>query len=444
MKSKIEKFLNKYNLAAKDKIIVVGFSGGYDSMSLLHVVKCLSLKYNFKIVAAHLNHNWRGEESLKEQKNCQNFCIENNIEFYFETLSDKEKHTETRARELRYDFFERVIKQYNADALLTAHTKSDTAETILYRIIKGTGIKGLQGISPTLGKIFRPMLDISRFEVENYCRLMDLKPNNDSSNTDNKYSRNFIRNEILPLLNKINPQVEKSINSMSVLAYENEQIIKEYISNLNLYDGDKIITKKFEKLTKFVQKRVIYELYVKYNFEYTQEKIENTLNFVLENLKSKSGKKCSINSDYFLFVSYKNIQVINKGVKSAHEVKINSEGTYIFDKYIFSIKKCCQTPEVYPKDSKFEAYVELDEINFTLRTRKHGDTIQPLGTNKITKLKKYLINKNIPQHEKDAIILLCKDAEVLWVSGYGINDKIKVVNNCTHVLTLKKIGGTVC
>ncbi|MBR1680736.1 tRNA lysidine(34) synthetase TilS, partial [bacterium] len=211
MKNKIEKFLIDNKLTASENIIAVGFSGGYDSMVLLDIIKELSKKYNFKTIAAHLNHNWRAKEALKEQENCEDFCKNNNIEFYTETLDANEKHTETRARELRYEFFSRVIKKYNANALLTAHTKSDTAETIVYRLIKGTGIKGLQGISPKLGKIYRPMLDISRKDIEQYCKKNNLNPNCDSSNEDLKYSRNFIRNRILPSFNKINPQAENAI-----------------------------------------------------------------------------------------------------------------------------------------------------------------------------------------------------------------------------------------
>lgn len=440
MKNKIEKFLNDYNLTNKEAAIAVGFSGGYDSMALLDALNKLSKKYGFKVIAAHLNHNWRGKESELEQTNCRNFCEQNNIEFYSETLDENEKHTEVRARELRYEFFNRVIKKYNASALLTAHTKSDTAETLIYREIKGTGIKGLQGISPKLGKIYRPMLSVSRLETEAYCRENNLKPNNDSSNEDIKYARNFIRHKILPAFKKINPKAEDALNNLSILAFEEEQIIKEYINSLNIYDGNRIKTKTFNTLSNILQKRIIYEIYVKYDIEYTQERIENTLKFVKENINSKSGKKYSVNSQYFLFVNANYIELISNYEKSEQEVKITKEGSYNFGEYEFTIEACDKIPETYPKDSEYKAFIEIkDNVDYTLRTRRTGDRIQPLGFSGTIKLKKYLINKNIPQHKKDSIILLCKDTEVLWASGLGISDKIKVVNKCTHVLTLKKI-----
>lgn len=440
MISRIEKFLKDYNLITEDSLFAVGFSGGYDSMALLDILNKLSKIYNFKLMALHLNHNWRGDESEKEAQNCAQFCTSNGIKFYTETLDENEKHTETRARELRYNFFNRAIEKFGINALFTAHTKSDTAETLVYRLIKGTGIKGLQGISPNLGKIYRPMLNISRSEIEYYCKNNNLNPNFDSSNNNNNYARNFIRNEVLPKFKQINQNYEESFNSLSILAYEEEQIIKEYINSLNLYENDKILTQKFKNLSPQMQKRIVYEIYVKYDFEYTQERILNTLKFIRENICAKSGKKCSIDATHWLFVSEKYIEVLTPQEKNENRVKITTEGSYKFGEYQFEISKCTEIPEKFPKDSEFKAYVEIKEpIDFELRTRREGDRIRPLGSSGEMKFKKYLISKNIPNHEKDKIILLCKDGKILWVCGYGLNEDLKVVNKCTHVLTLKKI-----
>ena len=439
MISRIEKFLKSYNLIAENSVLAVGFSGGYDSMALLDILNKLSKTHNFKLLALHLNHNWRGEESENEAQNCAQFCAEKDIEFYTETLDANEKHTETRARELRYEFFNHAIEKFGITALFTAHTKSDTAETLVYRMIKGTGIKGLQGISPKLGKIYRPLLDISRAEIEEYCKIQGLSPNFDSSNNNNDYARNFIRNEVLPKFKQINSNYEEALNSLSILAFEEEQIIKEYIKSLNLYENDKILSQKFKNLSAQMQKRIVYEIYVKYDFEYTQERILNTLKFINENITSKSGKKCSIDATHWLFVSEKYIEVLTNQIKNEEVLKITTEGSYEFGDYEFSIEKYTEKIKNYPKDSDLKAYIELKSpIDFELRTRRDGDRITPLGSKGEMKLKKYLISKNIPQHEKDKIILLCKEGKILWVSGYGLSEDLKVVNNCTHVLTLKK------
>ena len=122
---------------------IVAFSGGYDSMCLLDIL----YKLGYDIVAVHLNHNWRGEESQKEQENCKKFAQANNIKYYTETLPDYIEKTETSARKARYDFFQRCAKKFNSNVIFTAHNFDDNAETILYRITKGTGTIGLQGIA---------------------------------------------------------------------------------------------------------------------------------------------------------------------------------------------------------------------------------------------------------------------------------------------------------
>ena len=161
----VETFLITHNLTEKN--ILVAFSGGYDSMCLLHILKELSCKYNYKLTAIHLNHNWRGEESDNEELNCRNFCLD--IDFYSEKLPTNIPHTETSARDARYEFFNKCAKKFNSNVIFTAHNANDNAETIFYRLLKGTGITGLQGIPAVRDIYYRPLLTIFRKDIENYC-----------------------------------------------------------------------------------------------------------------------------------------------------------------------------------------------------------------------------------------------------------------------------------
>ena len=222
----VKNFLEKYNLDKPKNVYIVAFSGGFDSMCLLN---CLKIITKNKIVAIHLNHNWRGKESDNEEQNCKDFCKKIGVEFYSEKLPKSVSPTETEARNIRYAFFEKCAKKFNSNIIFTAHNKNDNAETLIYRIAKGTGIKGLEGIAPKRDIYYRPLLGISRCKIENYCADNNLTPNNDSSNTDIIHKRNLIRNDILPLLVKINPNVTDSLNSLATCAKEEEQIIAEYI-----------------------------------------------------------------------------------------------------------------------------------------------------------------------------------------------------------------------
>lgn len=429
IKKKVEYFLDKYNLKSTEKPFLVAFSGGYDSMCLLNVLSEL----NLNLIAIHLNHNWRGKESKKEEENCKYYCDKKGIKFYSETLTEDIQKTETAAREARYKFFEKCTKLFNTDIVFTAHNANDNAETVLYRLAKGTGTKGLCGIAEKRDIFYRPLLKVKREDIENYCRKSSLTPNNDSSNSNVKYKRNLIRKEILPQLCKINSDTINAINSLSEIAQNNQIIIEEYLKTLkNPYN-----TKNFMEYSKAVKLELLYDLFIKNNIDYDRYKITNALEFINENQNSKSGKKLSLKNDLWLFVNNKKIELVTVTPPSDLSIEIKDCGDYTFENFIFSIKNTNKIPQTYPKDSDGIAYVDLSKYkSLTLRHRKNGDLIQPLGCKGTQKLKKYLNEKKIPQHEKDSLIFLASENEILWAPTIGISEKIKVVTTPTHVLKL--------
>ena len=438
----IKSFLKKYDLNKSDLTYLVAFSGGYDSMCLLDILKKISKN---KIIALHLNHNWRGEESDNEELNCKNFCQSCGIEFYCEKLSKDIPHTETAAREARYKFFEKCSQKFNSNIIFTAHNKNDNAETLIYRICLGTGTSGLQGIAPNRDKFYRPLLEISREEIEKYCAENNLKPNKDSSNFDTKYKRNFIRSKILPLLSEINPNVIDTINSLSDIATEENIIINEYINNIlnKISDNEKINTKKFLTLSDEVQKRIIYTLFLKHNLDYDKKKIIKIWNFIKENSISKAGKTCSLTTNLWIFINSENIEIIDKKTNKMPYFHITKEGKFESEGYIFEIEKFTKPVIKFPKDNENTAYINLKNIpiNFEIRTRQDGDIIKPFGLNGTQKLKKYLNSKKIPNHEKNALLFLAQDNEILWAIGLGISEKIKVISKPTHKIKFYKKEG---
>lgn len=445
----IEKFLDEYDLKSPEGTFVVGFSGGCDSLCLLDVLNEFSKKYGFKLVAAHLNHNWRGDESLQDEINCKNFCEKSGIEFVSETLQGSLK-TEISAREARYDFFLKIARKYPNSSVFTAHSRTDNAETIIYRIIKGTGINGLQGIPPKRMleeiPVYRPLLSVSRSEIEDYCRSKGLIANVDSSNFDISYKRNFIRQKIMPLFDEINFHAEKSIASLAKIAQSQNNIVKEYLTQIRkeIFIQGKILTEKFLNLSTDVQKTLIYDICLEQNLDYDSKKVEDILEFINESSHSKSGSRYSLTNDLWLFVNAKEIYLIDK-VKADEndcEINIEQEGEYKIpctDK-TFSLKKYeGESIKEFPSENASFAYVNLPSLdNLTVRTRRDGDFITPFGMDGSMKLKKYLNLKGIAQHEKDGLILLCSGLEVLWVAGVGLSNKLKVAHVPSHVLELRK------
>lgn len=435
---KIELFLNSYNLNNPELTYLVAFSGGFDSMCLLESLRKITPN---KIVAVHLNHGWRGEESDLEEENCKNFCSKIGVEFYSERLPDTVAKTETAAREARYDFLKKCAKKYNSDVVFTAHNKNDNAETLIYRICKGTGISGLQGIAPHRDIYYRPLLDVSREEIENYCKTQNLTPNSDSSNFNTKYKRNFIRAKVLPILSEVNPNIVDTINSLSTVAKEETAIVEEYLHSIldKILDGNKIKTQEFLKLSEPIQKRIVYNIFIENNLDYTREKVLQIYDFIKENSYSKSGKTCSLTTNLWIYVSEKFIEVIDKSTVNFPSISISNEGKYETDFGTLEIIKCSKGVKTYPKDSECVIYADLSglDFDFDFRTRRDGDLIRPYGLSGTQKLKKYLNSKKIPNHEKDNLLFLTQGKEILWAINLGISDKIKVKTNPTHKITWK-------
>lgn len=447
MISQVKKFLKKYDLFSAEKTFLIGFSGGYDSMCMLDILKRIAQKTGFKLVALHLNHNWRGLESQIEEDNCRNYCEKNNIDFYTEKLSGDVPKTETAAREKRQIFFKKYYKKLNADGLFLAHTKSDNTETILYRLSKGTGVKGLCGILEASNledcAVYRPLIPFSRQDILNYCHVNKLCPNNDSSNFNTKYARNFIRHQIISELKTINPKIDDTILNLSQIAISEQNIIKEYLDGIKkkISNGEYFLTEEFIKLSKDVQNRLILDFLIARELDYDSKKVEELFEFIQKSSRLKSGKTLSLTNDLWLFVSKEKMFTINDidPEKNMEKIAVNACKSYIFHNKIFKIEKYNESkiPQ-FPKETEQKAYVQLEkDFNLILRTRIDGDIIQPFGMEGTMKFKKFLINKGVEKFKRDDIILLCSKSEVLWASGIGISEKLRVQSLPTHIISIE-------
>jgi tRNA(Ile)-lysidine synthase len=247
--------VKKYDLIKNGDNIVVGVSGGPDSMTLLNVLLNIkeNYKFNFKIIVAHINHMIRVEADM-ETKYVQEFCEAKGIECFIkrekvEELAKKDKiGTEEAGRKLRYSFFDEVAKSTNASKIATAHTANDNAETVLMNIIRGSGISGLKGIEPIReNKYIRPLIECTRAEIEDYCDKQQLQPKIDKSNMENIYTRNKIRNLLIPFIQEnFNPNIVSSLNRLSELVLNENNYIEENvrISYTNVLVSEKLGNKE--------------------------------------------------------------------------------------------------------------------------------------------------------------------------------------------------------
>lgn len=271
LKEDILKTIKKYKLINNGDKIVIGVSGGPDSICLLHVLNSLKYELKIEIFVAHINHMIR-EVADSETKYVQNFCKYINVPCFvkkvnvLEIAKQKKKGTEEVGREERYSFFEEVLKKTNSNKVATAHNSNDKAETVILNIIRGSGISGLKGIESNRdNKYIRPLIETFRDEIEKYCGENKLEPKYDETNKENIYNRNKIRNELIPYLQReFNQNIIQTINRLSELATEENEYLEKLTQNvynaIKIQDENNTITlnlKKFNEQELVIKRRVI-------------------------------------------------------------------------------------------------------------------------------------------------------------------------------------------
>lgn len=274
MKSKVFETIKKYNLIEKGDKLVLGVSGGPDSIAMLNILNEIKMDekidLNFNIVVAHINHMIR-REAVEDEKFVQDFCKKKNIEFYSKSI-DVQKlantnkiGTEEAGRNARYEFFDEILKKTKSNKVAIAHNKNDKAETIIMNFMRGSGISGLKGIEEKRGKYIRPLIECERIEIEKYCEEQRLNPRIDKTNFENEYTRNKIRNAVIPYIKQeFNPNIINTLNRLSELVKEEEEYIEKQVKksyyNLIVEETEKQIVldlRKFNQEEKVIKSRLV-------------------------------------------------------------------------------------------------------------------------------------------------------------------------------------------
>lgn len=337
LKEKVLKTITKYNLIESGDRIVLGVSGGPDSITALIILNELKKQLNFEIVVAHINHGIRENAKLDEEY-VKNFCNKLEVKCYVlhskvKEYAQKEKiGLEEAGRKVRYDFFNEILEKENAKKIAIAHNKNDNGETIIMNILRGSGISGLKGIEPKQGVYIRPLIEISRDEIEDFSK--ELNPCHDESNDENEFTRNKIRNIVIPYIKKeFNPNIIEGLNRLSQIAREEElfverETIKAYKNiilkevNINLsnneYDKTKesiiiLDLKKFNCLDALIQKKIL--LYAIKNIFGSTKGIEKIhLDDMIKLCNNNIGNKFLTPNKNFKIV-IKNKQIILSSIK---------------------------------------------------------------------------------------------------------------------------------
>lgn len=437
-----------------DKIIV-GVSGGPDSMCLLHILNTLRNTYFIDIVAAHLNHGLRGKDADEDEEYVKKFCEKNNIEFYSKRVNiDELSNTwgissEMAGREARYSFFQELFRKLDANKIAIAHNANDQCETILMRIIRGTGLEGLEGIKPVRDGIYiRPLIKITRDEIEDYCDKNNINPRIDKTNLENIYSRNKVRLELIPYIKEnFNSHIIEVVNRLGEnIKVDNdfmEKKSKEFFGKYCIVAPNKVKIKS----EAFNEHKALLSRMIRKAFEVVKGNLVNFervhVEYVISLQGGNTGKEIELPGGIRALNNYGEI-ILRKEDKNQikrdlgiYQIDLNEKnkiGKFNIETSILD-KKFVEKV----KENSLEQYFDYQKINgnISLRYRKEGDKFQPLGMKGTKKLKDIFIDLKIPKELRDDIPIICIGEEIAWIVGYRISDKFKVDKSTNKILKIK-------
>ena len=441
---KILDFVKKHNLIKAGEVIGVGVSGGIDSMCLLHFLNENKEKLDIEVVGIHINHGIR-EESDDEAQFVVQKCKEMGVRVYKFTIDspkiakERKISLETAARDGRYGVFESLLKRDVIDKIALAHHQSDQAETILMHIFRGCGGSGAKGMDPIRDGVYiRPMLPVSKEEIEDYASLNNIDYVEDSSNFDTSYARNYVRNVVMKDILQRWPNAIEAINNFASAVNDDNEFIKATLDTNALVVDDKMVQMPcsyFEKSSSVYSRMVFKALsLIGVNKDIERKHIEMIKELAIN---MENGKMINLPFDVVVSKEYNYLTFKNTHIDRIEISGPLKCGDFECNYGIISIKHA----KIGAKRKEGELFFDGKKIPKTAqwRYRQDGDVFTKFGGG-TKKLKSYLIDKKVPVRIRDFIPVLADGNEVYIVAGVEISDKIKVDDEAKSCLklTIKK------
>ncbi|MDQ6469054.1 tRNA lysidine(34) synthetase TilS [Flavobacterium sp. LHD-80] len=417
-----------------EKKLFLAVSGGLDSMVLLHLFQQLP----YEIAVLHCNFQLRGLESFGDQEFVQDYCNQNNIPFFttqFDTKAFAEDYklsTQVAARELRYSWFYEFLEEKNFDYILTAHHADDNLETFIINLTRGTGLDGLTGIPEENDRIIRPLLPFSREEVLKYAEENKIEWREDSSNASNKYLRNKIRHDLIPILKEINPNFLDAFQKTQSYLQESKEMVED--ASIMIYqqvakeDGEDIHfdLNQLKKLPNY--KSYLYQWLNEFGFSAWKD--------VYDLVEGQSGKQ--VFSEEFRLLKNRETLILNpiSETSEKEEFEIAENDTDVN----FPLKlRLCNVDHI-AIDSKEVIFVDAEKIRFPLVLRKwnEGDVFHPFGMQgKSKKVSKLFKDEKLSLIEKEKTWILCSENQIVWVVGIRQDERFKIENTTNKILKIE-------
>lgn len=442
----VESFIQEKQLLVYGQKVLIAVSGGPDSMALLHIFNSLREKYSINVAAAHLNHMLRNGDSEKDSAFVRKICDEWGIECYVDKVDIKSnlpkgESLENHARKIRYSFLHKIKSKCDADIIATGHTKSDQIETVFMRIMKGTGLRGLRGIlAKRSDGIIRPVLCLSRKEIEYYVQENKIPFRTDKSNNDKKYLRNTIRHSLLPKAIREYSGIEDKLMNLAKTASEKWGFLESKV----VAEANRTITKTDNNYF-FLDLRqpLSYPNYVLLEFiaRFINRPCSYHIKSLLRLVEMQPGKRIKLPEKFEAWRTSQGILARKSKnnrcfkiykCKLGKRVLIQEIGLTVFSRLIQ------KRPETFPADSALEACFDADKIGteWLFRTWQPGDTFRPLGLNGNKKISDLLSERKVAVPERNQIFVMESTSGIAWVVGHRISEDFKISSNTQKILRI--------
>lgn len=415
----------------QDKKLLVATSGGLDSMVLVHLFQ--KLKLNFAL--AHCNFQLRNLESNQEEEFVINYAKQYNICCFttkFTTQNYSEKHklsTQVAARNLRYNWFNTILEQENFDYIITAHHANDVAETFMINLSRGTGLDGLTGIPMQNGKIIRPMLPFSRKEIENYANENEIEWREDSSNATDKYVRNKIRHQVIPVFKEINPSFLQSFQNTIANLNQQQSLVSDAVKMVY----EKVVINENNVIKINISVLLQYNNYKAYLYQWLQKYGFLAWNDVYNLVHSQSGKQ--LFSEKFVLLKDREFLLLSEIKQTNFEtISINS----ITDTINFPLKLNFCNQSNLSNQNKNSIFVEENKLQFPLKIRKwkSGDYFYPFGMQGKKKVSKFFKDEKFTLFQKQETFVLESNNKIVWIIGHRADERFKIENTANKIIQI--------
>jgi tRNA(Ile)-lysidine synthase len=430
-------YIKEKHLFEPQQKVLLAVSGGIDSMVLMHLFE----KSEFDYGVVHCNFQLRGNESDKDEEFVRQQVLMHGVPF-FSTRFDTEDYArvngisiEMAARELRYNYFEKIRAENNYDFIATAHHQDDLLETFFLNLSRKTGIRGLTGIKEKSGHVIRPLLFAGRREIEDFAQANFIGFREDHTNSEVIYQRNFIRHRILPVFAELNPAFKKNLSETIENLRDVEDVfsffMQKEIKNVISLDGDEVSV-SIEKLKQFAFPEVLlFELMTPYNFN------ANVIQQVFNSLENLPGKQF-YSKTHRLVKDREHFFLTPLPEPENRIFYIERDDTELFTPFDLTMERAGAETFKIIKNSNV-ACLDMKKLEFPLLIRKWktGDYFQPLGMSGFKKISDFLIDEKIPVHQKEKIWLLCSGQKVVWVMGHRIDNRFKITEETRQILKIE-------